>query len=225
MPIGYLVTTLLVACGVLGAVAPPRRPFIVAAWLVVSTLLALDQTGLGSPAGVAAVAVAVLAMAGLLLVVRRALLTGPALDRALTAGLGAGWRQSAGQARTRRRIMSGRVLFAPFWMRRPGVLRPARQPGHGVILAAGLPGRGRAAAVHRARRPGLADPGRNGPAVRQADARRLRRPGHLRRTARGPARLRPVPLNPLRTRRRRGRRLRRLGTVASATAAGHVSRA
>jgi hypothetical protein len=28
MPIGYLVTTLLVACGVLGALAPPRRPFI-----------------------------------------------------------------------------------------------------------------------------------------------------------------------------------------------------
>jgi len=108
MPIGYLVTTSLVACGVLGAVAPPRRPFIVgalsfvpgfalselpflaAAWLVVSTLLAMDQTGLGSPVGLAAVAVAVLAMAGLLLVVRRALLAGPALERALTAGLGAG---------------------------------------------------------------------------------------------------------------------------------------
>jgi len=39
-------------------------PFIAAAWLVVSTLLALDQTGLGSPVGVAAVAVAILAMPG-----------------------------------------------------------------------------------------------------------------------------------------------------------------
>jgi acetyl esterase/lipase len=143
MPIGYLITTLLVGCGVLGALAPPRRPFIAgvlsfvagfalselpflaAAWLVVSTLLALDQTGLGSPAGVAAVAVAVLAMAGLVLVVRRALQAGPALDRALAAGLGAGWRQSAGAAGTRRKIMSGRVLFAPFWMRRPGVRRVA----------------------------------------------------------------------------------------------------
>jgi hypothetical protein len=28
MPIGYLITTSLVACGVLGALAPPRRPFI-----------------------------------------------------------------------------------------------------------------------------------------------------------------------------------------------------
>ncbi len=55
MPIGYLVTTSLVACGVLGALAPPRRPFILgalsfvagfalnelpfiaAAWLLVST--------------------------------------------------------------------------------------------------------------------------------------------------------------------------------------------
>ncbi len=143
MPIGYLVTTSLVACGVLGALAPPRRPFILgvlsfvagfalnelpfiaAAWLVVSTLLALDQTGLGSPAGLAAVAVAILAMAGLLLVVRRALLAGPALERALTAGLGAGWRGSVGDARTRRRIMSGRVLFVPFLMRRPDVTRIA----------------------------------------------------------------------------------------------------
>jgi hypothetical protein len=108
MPIGYLVTSSLLACGVLGALAPPRRPFIVgalsfvagfalselpfiaAAWLVVSTVLALDQTGLGSLVGIAAAAVAILAMAGLLLVVRRALLTGPALERALTAGLGAG---------------------------------------------------------------------------------------------------------------------------------------
>ena len=143
MPIGYLVTTSFVACGVLGALAPPRRPFILgalsfvagfalnelpfiaAAWLVVSTLLALNQTGLGSPVGVAAFAVAILAMAGLLLVVRRALLTGPALERALTAGLGAGWRGNIGDARTRRRIMSGRVLFAPFLMRRPDVTRIA----------------------------------------------------------------------------------------------------
>jgi hypothetical protein len=142
MPIGYLITTSLVACGVLGALAPPRRPFILgvlsfvasfvlnelpfiaAAWLV-ATLLALDQTGLGSPVGVAAVVVAILAMAGLLLVVRRALLTGPALERALTLGLGAGWRGSVGDARTRRRIMSGRVLLAPFLMRRPDVTRIA----------------------------------------------------------------------------------------------------
>ena len=143
MPIGYLVTTSLVACGVLGALAPPRRPFILgalsfvagfalnelpfiaAAWLVVSTLLALNQTGLGSPVGIAAAAVAILAMAGLLLVVRRALLTGPALERALTLGLGTGWRGNIADARPRRRIMSGRVLFAPFLMRRPDVTRIA----------------------------------------------------------------------------------------------------
>jgi acetyl esterase/lipase len=143
MPIGYLVTTSLVACGVLGALVPPRRPFtlgvlsfvagfalnelpfIAAAWLVVSTLLALDQTGLGSPVGIVAAAVAILAMAGLLLVVRRALLTGPALERALTLGLGTGWRGSIADARPRRRIMSGWVLFAPFLMRRPDVTRIA----------------------------------------------------------------------------------------------------
>jgi acetyl esterase/lipase len=143
MPIGYLITTSLVACGVLSALAPPRRPFILgvlsfvvgfalnelpfiaAAWLVASTLLALDQTGLGSPVGVAAAVVAVLAMAGLLLVVRRALLTGPALERALTDGLGAGWRRGVGDAGSGRRIMSVRVLFAPLWMRRRDVTRIA----------------------------------------------------------------------------------------------------
>jgi len=142
MPIGYPITT-LVACGVLGALAPPRRPFILgvlsfvagfalnelpfiaAAWLVASTLLALDQTGRGSPVGVAAAVVAVLAMPGLVLIVRRALLTGPALERALTDGLGAGWRRDVGAARSGRRVISGRVLFAPFWMRRPGVTRIA----------------------------------------------------------------------------------------------------
>ena len=69
MPIGYLVTTSFVGCGVFGALTPLRRPFILgalsfvagfalnelpfiaAAWLVISTLLALDQTGLGSPVG------------------------------------------------------------------------------------------------------------------------------------------------------------------------------
>jgi acetyl esterase/lipase len=143
MPIGYLITTSLVACGVLGALTPPRRPFILgvlsfvagfalnelpfiaAAWLVVSTLLALDQTGLGSPVGVAAAAVAILAMAGLLLVVRRALLTGPALERAMTDGLGTGWRRNVGDARSGRRVVSGRVLFAPFLMRRPDATRIA----------------------------------------------------------------------------------------------------
>ena len=143
MPIGYLVTTSLVACGVLGAVAPPRRPFILgvlsfvtgfalselpviaAAWLVVSTLLALDQTGLGSPVGVAAAAVAILATAGLVLLVRRALLTGPALEQAMTDGLGAGWRRIAGDAGSGRRTLSIRVLFAPLWTRRRDVTRIA----------------------------------------------------------------------------------------------------
>ena len=42
-----------------------------------------------------------------------------------------------------------------------------------------------AAVVHRARRPGLADSRGNGPAVRRADARRLRLPGRLRGTCPG----------------------------------------
>ncbi len=69
MPIGYLVTTSLrrLRCGLwrsrrcrayhsswghssfVAGFALNELPFIAAVWLAVSTLLALDQTGLGSP--------------------------------------------------------------------------------------------------------------------------------------------------------------------------------
>jgi acetyl esterase/lipase len=138
MPIGYLLTAVLVAWCTLMALAPPRRPlpigfmayiygyvpselpFLACYYLVASTMLAAAQTGLNSPAGWAGVTVASIALLELILVIARARPTGPVLDRALAEGLGPGVVQRRG-----RRLGYGRIVFAPFYMRRAGVERLA----------------------------------------------------------------------------------------------------
>jgi acetyl esterase/lipase len=69
----------------------------------------------------------VLTTIGLAVVVGRALRAGPAIERALAEGLGAGWRavdpELAG--RLRRRLPYARILFRPFLVRRRGVERIA----------------------------------------------------------------------------------------------------
>ena len=90
----------------LAAVTPPSRPRLVASvgfwlgylvnefpffafcWLVVSTLLALGNERLGSTAGLAVLALAVLTACGLALVMWRGLLAGPVVARALSRDLG-----------------------------------------------------------------------------------------------------------------------------------------
>ncbi len=138
MPIGYLFTTVLVAWCTLFALAPPRPrhsspsnlsywfgflvnelPFVAFYWLVASTLLALGQGDVSGPLGLLALAVAALATLGLALVARRGLQAGPAIDHALTAGLG------EGAARRGRRLPLARILFAPFLFRRRDVERVA----------------------------------------------------------------------------------------------------
>jgi acetyl esterase/lipase len=146
VPIGYLVTTTLVAWCTLLAVAPVRRPsglgraswrfgflvnelpFIAFYWLLASTLLAIAQGDLDSPVGWVAFAVALVATAGLTVVAWRGLQAGPAVDSAMTAGLGVGWRTSvdAGMtARLRRHLPFARILFGPFFVRRRDVERLA----------------------------------------------------------------------------------------------------
>jgi acetyl esterase/lipase len=147
MPIGYLVAVTFVAWCTLFAVAPPRPrqsspsnksywfgfllnelPFVAFYWLLASTLLALGQGDIGSPGGWVALGVAVLATIGLVVVARRGLRAGPAVDHALSEGLGAGWRAAidAGTAaRLRRRLPWARILFGPFFVRRRDVERVA----------------------------------------------------------------------------------------------------
>ena len=65
-------------------------PFFAFCWLVASTLLALGNESLGSPAGLAVLALAVLTACGLALIMWRGLLAGPVVARALSRDLGLG---------------------------------------------------------------------------------------------------------------------------------------
>jgi acetyl esterase/lipase len=150
MPIGYLISTGLMATCVLLALARhrPRRsspfrlsfgasflvnelPFVALGLLVASTALAVVQSGVGSPVFWVAFGLAVLASAGLVVIVPRALRTGPAVDSALNEGLGADWRNriDAGlAARLRRPPSLARFLLGPFLLRRHAVERIANIP-------------------------------------------------------------------------------------------------
>jgi acetyl esterase/lipase len=147
VPIGYLVTTALAALVTIFALAPPRPrhssptnrsywlgflvnelPFVLFYVLLASTLLAIGQRDLATPLGWVGFGLAVLTTVGLVIVVRRALQTRPVIDRALSEGLGAGWRSAIDPelaARLRRRLPFARILFAPFFHRGGDVERIA----------------------------------------------------------------------------------------------------
>jgi acetyl esterase/lipase len=141
-----MITTAIVAWCTLLALAPPRRPFALGAasflcsfalnelpfvtfgYLLASTWLGLDQNDSDSPVTWAIISMAVLTAAGLALVAWRGLRAAPALSRALTEGLGAGWRTTLDEemaARLRRRIPLARVVFAPIFYHRRDVRRVA----------------------------------------------------------------------------------------------------
>jgi acetyl esterase/lipase len=133
MPFGYAITTGLVALFVLFAVAPPRPrhssrwrlsfwlgfmanelPFVAFYWLASSTALAIAEGRIATPIGWIGLALAVLATAGLVVVVRRAVGTGAVVDDALAAaGL---------PTRTPHRLPL-RIFFWPFARPHPGVER------------------------------------------------------------------------------------------------------
>jgi acetyl esterase/lipase len=121
MPIGFLFTVALVSWGVACALTRWRRlgsfsaipallvselPFIVAYLLVASTVLALVEGDLASPAGAAGAGVALLALVGLGVVVYRAMLANAVLPNA-----------------GRPRRPWGRILRSPFFPGRRGVVR------------------------------------------------------------------------------------------------------
>ncbi len=113
MPVGYVITLLIIGLCLLSALAPIRRPrplrevsfrlgvilneapFLVFALLLLSTVLALVEGDLDAPWAWALLAVALLEAAGLLVVLRRGLAAGPAVRAALDAGLGTGRAASA----------------------------------------------------------------------------------------------------------------------------------
>jgi acetyl esterase/lipase len=117
------------------ALAPPRRPgwaasagfwlgylvnefpFAAFCWLVASTLPALASVRLGSPAGLAVLALAVPTACGLALITSRGFLAGPAVARALNRDLGV-------RGAVRRRLPA-RTLFWPLPLGARGVQRIA----------------------------------------------------------------------------------------------------
>ncbi len=147
MPIGYLVTTALMALCTVFALAPPRPrrsspsnrsywfgflvnelPFVAFYLLLASTLLAVGQGDIDTPVGWVGFGLAVLTTVGLVVVVRRALRTDTAIEHALSEGLGVGWRSAIDAeraARLRRRLPLARILFGPFFVRRRDVERMA----------------------------------------------------------------------------------------------------
>jgi acetyl esterase/lipase len=133
VPVGYLFTTLLVAWGTFFAVAAPRPrrsrrsslsfwfgflvnelPFLAFLCLLASTLLALAQGDLDNPVGWAGLGIAVLATAGLVVVVLRGLRARPAVEHALRESIGVGLRPG---------VPWGRILLAPVTLRHRNVER------------------------------------------------------------------------------------------------------
>jgi acetyl esterase/lipase len=155
MPFGYLITTGLMAAGVLFALAPPRPrhsspfrlsfalafavnelPFFAVYWLVASTALAIAQSDISNPVGWIGLGLAIVAIPGLVVIARRALPTGKAVDRALTdAGL---------PTRSRRRPRWHRILLWPFGFPNLGIKRIRN-------MAYGDAGRANLLDVYRAR--------------------------------------------------------------------------
>jgi len=147
VPIGYLVTAALAGFCTVFALAPPRPrrsspanrsywfgfllnelPFVGFYWLLASTLLALGQRDIASKVGWVAFALAVLTSLGLAVVAWRGLRARPAVDLALSDGLGVSWRtqiDAETALRLRRRLPWARILFGPFFVRRRDVERVA----------------------------------------------------------------------------------------------------
>ncbi len=146
MPIGYLVSAGIMAAVVVSAVARHRPghsspfrlsflfglllnwPVALSVALVTSTVFTVAQSGVGSPVFWIGLGLTALALSGLVVLRRRALGTGPALERAFGEGLGTAWRDGVEAelaARLRRRPSLARILFAPISFRRRGVVRVA----------------------------------------------------------------------------------------------------
>lgn len=144
MPIGYLISIAIPALVTAVALAPvpggwtlgqvvwrltlqvDEVPLIFAVWVLANTALAAAQGNLSTPIGGVGLSLAALTLAGLAIVLWRAVQAGPAAARALAQGLGAEWRAglAPGMApRLARRRQWGRMLFAPLAVRRHDVVR------------------------------------------------------------------------------------------------------
>ena len=139
----HIWTVAPVALVTLAALVPPRRPrsvaslgfwlgylvnefpFLAFCWLVASTLLALGNESPGSAAGLGILALAVLTACGLALIMRRELLAGPVVARALHRDLGLSGTTGLSVGRTVGRRVPARTVFLPLPLRPRAVQRIA----------------------------------------------------------------------------------------------------
>jgi acetyl esterase/lipase len=146
MPIGYLVSTGLMAAAVVSAVArhQPRGsspfrltaaigfllnwPLAVGLMLAVSTAFTIDQSGVGSPVFWIGLALTVLAWSGLVVLLQRARPTGLLVERALDEGLGAGVGPAARRRHDRGVERIANIRYGP--ARRRNLLDVYRRRGH-----------------------------------------------------------------------------------------------
>jgi acetyl esterase/lipase len=146
MPVGYLVSVMVVAVPTLFALAPPRSlpnlsfrlglllnevPIVAFYWLVIWTALAVAQGDINTPGGRATLGLATLTTAGLAVIARRGLQARPAVEQAMAEALGADWRSAIDPelaARLRRRLPLARILLLPLSRRRLAVERVADIP-------------------------------------------------------------------------------------------------
>ncbi len=139
----HIWTVAPIALVTLAAVAPPHRPrpvasvgfwlgylvnefpFFAFCWLVASTLLALGNERLGSPGGLAVLALAVLTACGLALIMWRGLLAGPVVARALSRELGLDGLNGSSVGRAGYRRVPARAVLWPLPLRARDVQRVA----------------------------------------------------------------------------------------------------
>jgi acetyl esterase/lipase len=146
MPVGYLVSVVVVALPTLLALVPQRSlgnlsfrlglllnevPIIGFYWLLIWTSLTFAQGDVNAPGGWATVGLAALTTAGLAVLAWRELRARPALEQAMAEALGADWRTAIDPdlaARLRRRLPLARILLLPLSRRRRDVERVAVIP-------------------------------------------------------------------------------------------------
>lgn len=147
MPVGYLITVAIAAIGTWCALRPVpwehplgrpsyifglaanELPFAAFFWmLLVPTALAFSEGDIDSPAAWAIVGLAVATLPGLAVIAHRAWGERDRIERAMTEGLGDGWRASIDADLAeglRRRRPWARILFVPVFRRRWDVRRVA----------------------------------------------------------------------------------------------------
>jgi acetyl esterase/lipase len=140
MPVGFLITTALVAVGMAVSLWPPARsgplglatwfvsaivnesPFLVFYYVGISTLLASGEFH-GAQVGIAVV-LATAPFIGTPVLVRRSRCAAPAVEQALDRDLGPWWRHAVGKP-IRPKPPWARIVFAPLPLFHPGVRRIA----------------------------------------------------------------------------------------------------